>query len=1062
MAAWQVICLISASFLHYQSHGQAEDEIIMMEIERQTLGKHPVLGQLYSAHSDKLLHGFSFWYTDEVENNKIKIWHPWQDTHIQQEHSLEDDLNLLEVEAQLAASFKAGMIKIRGAASYLGREETKEDQSSVVFTYKSRSRTESISPNLTQNLQIDVCSKDNPVHKLSQDYVPTHMVSAITYGGDVHFVYTKESSTDQSIMDVFGSLSIDIKLKVTEISGDAKVNYTTEDNESYDKLQIEMFSDFIVPVQPTTLEETIEIYKNVAENFGSKDQMYETSVPMSMELIPITAFCQDGGLAAEISDSILTEATDIRLTLKEVLRKINRLLESTPAKMNFLVRSLLLDFRTEISKYTLNYERKLQKSIVNARNPNSQQNESAIVALMEEYQNSHFAYDKYVYPYLTEKERQVRAINIFYDETLYQNEPEIAVYRKADIPRAIITRLVLFLLTLNVLPNVDSEKFASYGNNIGRLSRFMWYNNKTKVGEIGELWRDYLNFFDYNNYEAGFSFFVETAEGRSCSDTLEENADVSDANKEIVDISIYDKGKIVDDAHQMKFKNLVQTAPDIFACRIANEKSIKVEWNSPTFNQDSSLGINNVLIYFKQSTSRANLLYPYETRRLTENLDEACNGWRCKMTIPDIHNVFSYNISLAFNSKYGQGKLSKVIKLDGDFDKMMKTPGCILESDYKFENLVYPGKEINALHCAAESQGHWSYEIGSGLCYKVQGNSSRKISAEGWAVGTGCRSSNVDSAGVCLGTERTTTSTTTSTTEPTTTRPTTTTTPTLPVVLQGGTASNEGNVYVTNGQEYFGPVCDDDWSDIDAKVVCRQLGLFGGTATMSSHFGIVPPPFAMTSANCQGDELKIQHCPHDTNSFCGEHEGAGVICLAEPPALEYKFTNDYEWVWDDSGTGGYNDGSFWRAQQVDGYCSIGDVAVNNHQTPAFNTVLVKSQKSGILVPPTGFNWVWTDSGSGGDHDVAIYTMIAPDNFYCLGAVTMPDYYSLPDANRYCCVHMDYVVWRSTEWIYDDSGTGADYDLTIYRSVRGDDPSGIEAGNFKSNDPYGLLLKDINA
>merc|ERR1719244_2558569 len=620
MLAWQVICLISAFLLHQQSYGQ-EDAIIMMEIERQTLGKHPVLGQLYSAHSDKLLHGFSFWYTDEVENNKIKIWHPWQDTHIQQEHSLEDDLNLLEVEAQLAASFKAGMIKIRGAASYLGREETKEDQSSVVFTYKSRSRTESISPNLTQNLQIDVCSKDNPVHKLSQDYVPTHVVSAITYGGDVHFVYTKESSTDQSIMDVFGSLSIDIKLKVTEISGDAKVNYTTEDNESYDKLQIEMFSDFIVPVQPTTLEETIEIYKNVAENFGSKDQMYETSVPMSMELIPITAFCQDGGLAAEISDSILTKATDIRLTLKEVLRKINRLLESTPARMNFLVRRLLLDFRSEISTYTLNYERRLQKSIVNARNPNSQQNESAIVALMEEYQNSHFAYDKYVYPYLTERERQVKAINIFYDETLYQHEPQIADYSKADIPRAIITRPVLFLLTLYVLPNVDSEKFASYGNNSGDLSRCMWYNNKTKVGEIGELWRDYLNFFDDNNYKAGFSFFVETAEGWSCSDIMEEDGDDSDANKEVVDISIYAKGRKLGDAHQMEFRNLVQTPPDISVCRQATGKSIRIWFGSPTFNQDSALRIDNVVIYFKQSTSRANLLYPYETHKIRENLD---------------------------------------------------------------------------------------------------------------------------------------------------------------------------------------------------------------------------------------------------------------------------------------------------------------------------------------------------------------------------------------------------------------------------------------------------------
>merc|ERR1719348_1201788 len=226
-------------------------------------------------------------------------------------------------------------------------------------------------------------------------------------------------------MDIYGALSVRIDVKATKITGSAKVNYTTEEKDFNDHLKIQMYSDFIVDKQPVTFNDTIEIYKNVAQNFGSKDKMYETSVPMSMELIPIIAFCPEGGLAAEISDSVLNLATDIRLTLKEVLRKIEGLLEGTAAKRNVNMRKLLLDFRSEISTYTLNYERTLQKSIVSARNPSSSLNETAIVALMQSYQNSHFDYDKYVYPYLTERKRQVNAINIFYDEALYQYEPQI-------------------------------------------------------------------------------------------------------------------------------------------------------------------------------------------------------------------------------------------------------------------------------------------------------------------------------------------------------------------------------------------------------------------------------------------------------------------------------------------------------------------------------------------------------------------------------------------------------------------------------------------------------------
>ena len=40
-------------------------------------------------------------------------------------------------------------------------------------------------------------------------------------------------------------------------------------------------------------------------------------------------------------------------------------------------------------------------------------------------------------------------------------------------------------------------------------------------------------------------------------------------------------------------------------------------------------------------------------------------------------------------------------------------------------------------------------------------------------------------------------------------------------LLGNGNSSYEGNVYAVNRDEWFGPVCDDNWGEAEANVTCR-------------------------------------------------------------------------------------------------------------------------------------------------------------------------------------------------------------------------------------------------
>ena len=80
----------------------------------------------------------------------------------------------------------------------------------------------------------------------------------------------------------------------------------------------------------------------------------------------------------------------------------------------------------------------------------------------------------------------------------------------------------------------------------------------------------------------------------------------------------------------------------------------------------------------------------------------------------------------------------------------------------------------------------------------------------------------------------------------------------------------------------WGTICDSNWDEDDARVVCRQLG-FGDIATPvrryspSASAGV---PIWLDNVECGGEEARLTDCRHNGvgSHNCNHNNDAAVIC----------------------------------------------------------------------------------------------------------------------------------------------------------------------------------------
>lgn len=153
-------------------------------------------------------------------------------------------------------------------------------------------------------------------------------------------------------------------------------------------------------------------------------------------------------------------------------------------------------------------------------------------------------------------------------------------------------------------------------------------------------------------------------------------------------------------------------------------------------------------------------------------------------------------------------------------------------------------------------------------------------------------------------------------------------------------------------------------------------------------------------------------------------------------ALKIYEVSKYDTIWQDKGSGAKQDVSIFRGKGETGYYSLGDQVKNGYASPSL-LYIAKTVESDALDAPTGWREVWDDSGSGARKDVKIHYPICRGGYRALGMVAKQSHKGKPDTNSIRCVKNEHTVEGSWKKIWDDKGSGASDDVTLYTAEAND-------------------------
>lgn len=144
------------------------------------------------------------------------------------------------------------------------------------------------------------------------------------------------------------------------------------------------------------------------------------------------------------------------------------------------------------------------------------------------------------------------------------------------------------------------------------------------------------------------------------------------------------------------------------------------------------------------------------------------------------------------------------------------------------------------------------------------------------------------------------------------------------------------------------------------------------------------------------------------------------------------YVDQFEYRWSDIGSGGKHDGYYLHPIVPEGWHALGSLGKRGYANPSGHmaVIIVKElDDSGAIAAPIDYEFVYNDIGSGADNDGSFWRPVPPSPEYVAMGLVAQRGYGKPALTEVVCVRKDLTVpGRAGAFVWNDDDTGANIDF----------------------------------